>query len=147
MFRLQEKLKRAEARGPWRLRFKLKHWFVAGNQGVVFEIASFEALQPIGDEGVDAVHAEVFVERWIFFQIGVGEFEERGGRAKAVFPQMHERTGELNQTFVKGIIGAAAVREPEFFQDIMGFKIKPAIKAFEISEIVGIQIASFELLD
>jgi hypothetical protein len=121
--------------------------FVAGNQGVALEVAGFEALQPIADEGADMVDTKLFVEVGIFLEICVSEFKQRSRGAKAIFLQMNERAGELNQSFVEGIIWAGAVGEPQFFQDVVCLEIEPAIEAFEISEIMGIKIASFELLD
>jgi hypothetical protein len=53
----------------------------------------------------------------------------------------------LNQSFVEGVIGAGALGEPEFFQDIVRLKIEPAIEAFKVAEVMGVKIASFELLD
>ena len=129
------------------LGFEVEARFVAGDQGVMLEIAGLEPLQPIADQGADAVDAEMVVQRGIFLQIGVGQFEERGGGAKAVFLQVNERAGELNQSFVEGIIGTAALGQPEFFENIVGLKVEPAVEAFEIAEIVGVEIASLELLD
>ena len=127
--------------------FELESGFVTGKERVVLEIAGFEALQPIADERANAVDAEVVVEVGIFLEIGVGQFEQCGGGTEAVFLQVDERAGELNEPFIKGIIGAGALGEPEFFQDIVRLKIEPAIEAFKVAEVMGVKIASFELLD
>jgi hypothetical protein len=120
---------------------------VAGDQWVAFEIAGLQSLQPIADEGADAVNTQMIVQRGVFFEIGVGKFEEGGGGAEAVFLQVNKGAGELDQAFVEGVIRAAALGEPEFFQDIVRFKIKAAVEAFEITEVVGVEFPPLELLD
>ena len=104
-------------------------------------------MQPVADERADVIDAKLFVEIRIFLEIGVGEFEKRGGGAKAIFLQMNKCAGELDQSFVEGIIRAVALGEPQFFQHVVRFKIELAIEAFEIAEIMRVKIASLELLD
>ena len=125
----------------------MERGFVAGNQWVALEIGGFEVLQPIGNEGADAVDAELLVEARIFLEICVGEFEKCGGGAETVFLEMNECAGELNKAFIKGIVRAGALGEPEFLKDVVRLEIEPAIEAFEIAEVMGIKIAPFELLD
>ena len=60
---------------PTDLRFEVELWFVAENQGIALEIGGFQALQPIADKGANVIDAKLFVEIWIFLEIGVGEFE------------------------------------------------------------------------
>ena len=60
---------------------------------------------------------------------------------------MNKRAGKLNQHFVERVIRSASLRQPQFFQHVMRFEIKLPIKAFEISEIVRIQLLPFKLLD
>src|SRR6185312_12324577 len=60
---------------------------------------------------------------------------------------MHECAGELNQALIKGVIRTAALGEPEFFQDIVGFKIESAIEALEVTQIVGVDVASLKLFN
>jgi len=61
--------------------------------------------------------------------------------------EVHEGSGELNQPLVKRVIRTFALREPEFFQHVVGFEVEPAIEAFEIAQVVGVDIASLKLLD
>ncbi len=55
--------------------------------------------------------------------------------------QVDKSTGELDQPFVKSVIGClSSILEPEMFQHIMRFVIVLGIEALEITEITGIEI-------
>src|SRR6267154_731217 len=60
---------------------------------------------------------------------------------------MNKGARQLNQPFVKGIIRTFTLRQPDFFQHVMGFIKQLLIEAFEITQVVGIQISPVEFLD
>jgi hypothetical protein len=110
-------------------------------------MALLQPLQPILDENANISDVQAFVKVGIFFEIRVREFEKRRRGAKPVFLQVDEGAGELDESFVKGVVGAAALRQPQFFEHVVRFKVEPAIEAFEISEVMRVQFLSLELFD
>ena len=89
----------------------------------------------------------MFVNRGIFLQIRLGELEQRGGRPQPVFLKMHKRAGQLNQTFVKGVVRAGTIREPKLLKDIVRFEIQSAVEAFEKSKVMRVQTLALKLID
>ena len=79
--------------------------------------------------------------------MGAGEFKQRGSGAEVVPLQMHERSGQLNQAFVKRAVRAVLVMEPQMFQHLMGFVEKLFIKAMEKAEVMRIELFVIESLD
>lgn len=57
---------------------------------------------------------------------------------------MHERTGELNQTFEKTSVRAVPVRQPQMFEHIVRLVIQPAVETIEIAKVMRIEILSPE---
>ena len=60
---------------------------------------------------------------------------------------MDECAGQLNETFVKEIVGLAALTEPEFFQHVVCFVEKLLIKTFKITEVMRVQTLAVQRLD
>ena len=83
----------------------------------------------------------------ILFQIGLGEFEQRGGGAQPVLLQMHERARELDEAFVKISIRAVPVGQPQIFEHVMCLVKKLAVEAIEIAKIMGVEFLSPEGFD
>ena len=81
----------------------------------------------------------MFMNARIFFEIGEGEFEQRGGGLRMVSLQMDERAGQLNQPLVKRAVRAVLVAEPEMFQHLVGLVKKLLVETMEIAEIMRIQ--------
>jgi len=54
----------------------------------------------------------MLMNMWVFFEIGAGELEQRGGGLRVVSLQMYERAGQLDQTLVKRAVGSVFVLEP-----------------------------------
>src|SRR5262249_39286640 len=61
--------------------------------------------------------------------------------------QMNESARQLDQSFVESAIRSGALSEPEFFQHIVRFVEKLAIKALEVTEVMGVQVAAVETFD
>ena len=79
------------------------------------------------------------VPRRILFQIGFREIEQRDSRAWPIFLQMNKRAGELNQAAVKVTIGLMALWEPQFFQNLVCFKIHSAVEALKEAKVMRIE--------
>src|SRR5712691_12464562 len=60
---------------------------------------------------------------------------------------MHERAGEVNQSFVETVVRPFAIRQPEFFKHLVRLVIKPAIEALEVAEVMGVVRPTVEALD
>src|SRR5688572_28638212 len=83
-----------------------------------------------------------------FFKVTARKFEQGRGRAQALFLQMNECAGELNQALVEAIIRAvASLPEPKFLQHVMRFIEHLPIEAFEVTNIVRGQILTPALFD
>jgi len=82
---------------------------------------------------------QVLVYCWIFLEICAREFQESGGGSHPIFLQMHEGPRQLDQSFVKFVIGAFAVVQPEFLEDIVRFVKQLPVETFKITEIMGIE--------
>ncbi len=89
----------------------------------------------------------MFVTRWIFFQIGAGQLEQRGGRAEPVLLQVHERARQLNQPFVERAIRPVAIRQPQFFQHVMRFVKMRLIEAHKIAKIMRVHTLAPAAID
>ncbi len=129
------------------LLFEEQSRFRAGHQWVYFEAAVLQAGHPILDQGEDVVDPQVLMKGGVLLEVGVGEFEKSEGGSEAVLFQMHEGAGELYQAFIKIPVGGVPLREPHFLEDIVGFKIKAAIEALEVSEVMRVQRLPAELLN
>ena len=67
-------------------------------------------------------HVDPFVLIGVFRQIRSRKVKQSNCGPKPVLLQMHKAARELNQAFVKGIVGAISIGEPEFFQYVMSFE-------------------------
>src|SRR5689334_8694547 len=79
----------------------------------------------------------------IFLEIDLSQGEQSSGRSQSralarMFLQMNESAGELNQAFIKSVIGPLPLFEPKFLKDIMRFIKKAAVKALEVAQVVRI---------
>src|SRR6516162_7957600 len=81
----------------------------------------------------------MLVNTRVLFEVGQRQFEQGNGRLRPPFLYVHERTGQLNQAFIKGAVRAVLVAEPEMFQHLMGFVEKLLVEAMEITEIMRVQ--------
>jgi hypothetical protein len=120
---------------------------VGGSERVYREWVSLQLALPGFNEPQDGGDIQMFVDGGIFPEVGLGEFEQRGRGPQTVFLQVDERTRKLNEALIEGMFRAMAVREPELFENFMGFEEKAAIEAFKKAEIMGIQILSVALFD
>jgi len=68
-----------------------------------------------------------------------GKAEQGESGPGAVFLDVYERAGELDEAFVKVADGLAALGEPDFFEDFVGFEKELLIEAFEIAEVMGVE--------
>jgi hypothetical protein len=75
------------------------------------------------------------------------EAKEGDGWPKPVLLQMDERSGELDERFVKTELGRVAPGQPELLKDIMSFVEKLPVEAFEIPKIMGGQITPAAILN
>src|SRR5688572_15065803 len=60
---------------------------------------------------------------------------------------MHECAGKLDQAFVKVVRRLAAVGQPHFFENIMGFVIEAFVEAGKIAEVMRVAGLPAEALD
>ena len=104
----------------------------------------YQARPPFRNEPKNTVSIQSLVHRRVFKQIILGEPEESGGGAKAVFLEMHKGSSQLNQPLVKGIVGALTLRQPEFLKHIVGLEEKLPVETLEIPKIMRIQLPAAE---
>ncbi len=75
----------------------------------------------------------------VFFEVGTGELEQRGGGLRMVSLQMNKRAGQLDQTLVKRAVRTLFVLEPEMFQHLVRFVKLLAIETIKIAKIMRVQ--------
>jgi hypothetical protein len=114
---------------------------------IVIESTSFEPCKPCLDQLQHAREIQMFVDGRIFGEIGVREFEQRGGRTQSLLLKMHESARQLDESFVEITIRPAPVREPEFFEDIVRFVKFLPVETIEVAEIVRAQRATLKGCD
>ncbi len=111
-----------------------------GSQRVQRELMSFQFALPGFNKLQDNGNIQMFVKGGIFLEIGPGEFEQGGRGSQAVFLEVDECAGKLDEALIKCVFGAMPVREPELLEDFVGFKVKTAVEAFKKAEVMSIQI-------
>lgn len=79
------------------------------------------------------------VPRRVEGEVGLGEPQEGVGRSKAVLLKVDECAGELDEALVEARVRAAAFREPERFEDFVGFEVIAAVEAGEPAGVMGIE--------
>ncbi len=94
------------------------------------------------DEGKGGREVEVFAGGREGDEIGAGEFEEGHGGRWAIFLEVDEGAGELDEAFVEGAFGSFADGEPEVFKDVVGFVKELAVEVIEVGGEVGIDGAA-----
>ena len=79
----------------------------------------------------------------VTFQIGRRQPQESGSRARAVFLQVNEGAGELDQALIEGVVRASFL-EPERFKHLVGLEKPALVKGMDEGEKVRIQVASLK---
>ena len=78
-------------------------------QWIGLESRGFQALQPFLNDFQNLCHIQFFMNRRILVQIQRRQFEQGSRRAEAVFLEVDERAGQLDQPLVKR---AVRIRPP-----------------------------------
>ncbi len=102
--------------------------------------------KPALDRAARGIEIEPFVLEWVFFKVGQGQFEQCRRRTQMIFLQMHKRTGELNQAFVKRAVRAVFIVQPDVLEDFVRLVKKLVIKAMEIADVILVELVSLMLL-
>jgi hypothetical protein len=116
-------------------------------KGVLSEIVVFQLRQPIIDEAQGGHGIEVFVNCGVLAQVRLGEAEKGGGRFEAIFLQVDEGTGELDEALVEEVVRLAALRKPKFLEHVVGFVEELLIEAREVTEVMGVQTRPVQTSD
>ena len=116
-------------------------------KGIGRIIRFFELPEPVFDQLQDAGEIQTFVGGRVLAQIVLCEAEESCGRFEAIFLEVHESAGELDQSFVKQVIGLAALSKPEFLQHIVRFVKKLLVEAFEIPQVMRVKVLPLQRLN
>ena len=120
---------------------------VIGSERIGLEILAFQFRQPMFDQAENGGKIQAFVPRGIFRNVRARELEQSGARAKAVFLEVHEGAGELDQAFVEMIVLLAALWKPEFLEHVVGFVKELLIEALEIAEVMRVEMSPVQRLD
>jgi hypothetical protein len=119
---------------------------VGGERGGI-ECARVDLSEP----GVDQLNyrgdIEAFVDGGKFREIGAGELEERRGGCGPALLQMDECAGKLDEALIKCGGRVAAVGQPEFLEDFVGFVEQLVVEALEEGKVMGIEIPPAAVLD
>lgn len=90
------------------------------------------------NEHEHAFRIQLIVLEGVFLKIRAGEFKERGRRPEAVFLQMHEGAGQLDEPFVERPVRPQFIGQPEVFQDIMGFVKELVVETVKIARVMRV---------
>jgi len=118
-----------------------------GGEWTLEVMPALQAGQPVFDDCQHLGYIQSLVNAWKTQKVGPGQFEQRSSGSKPAFLQMHECPGQLDQSFVKCTIRTVSFRQPERLENIVRLVKQSTIEAFEISEIMRVQIlipASFD---
>ena len=104
----------------------------------------FKCGQTMADNIHDLPDFESMMVGGVTRQICPRQFEERGCRTGPALLQMHKRPRKLDQPLVECPVGAMSVRQPKFFQNVMGFVEQLLVEAFQIAKEMGGLVARFQ---
>jgi hypothetical protein len=111
------------------------------------EFARFQFTEPPFNHPPHFREVQIFMIRSVWSQIGLSQSEQRSRWSQAILLQVNERASELDESFVKRVIWPPALREPEFFQDVVRFEEQALIETFEVPQVMCIQGLPAKLLD
>ena len=77
----------------------------------------------------------------VILKIRLGQFENRHSRREPLLLQVDKGACQLDQSLVKCALRPLTLRQPQLFQHIVSFVEQAPIKAFEITEVMRVQIA------
>ena len=87
----------------------------------------------------------VLVFTGIFFEVGMGQFEQGGGGLRMIFLQMHKRAGELNQPLVKRAVRTVLVLQPDVFEDFVRLVKKLVVETVKKADVMLVEFVSLVL--
>lgn len=99
---------------------------------------------PLLDQFHHGLEIKLVVNRGILFKICLGQPQQRLRRTAPILLHMHERTGQLDQTFVEIAIKPAAIRQPKLLQNIVRLVEQLSVETIEVTKIVGVEFLSLE---
>ena len=99
----------------------------------------FKGLEPFPGQFAGGFHAQMFMNRRVFFEVGECELKQGSSRLGPGFLHVNKRAGQLNQAFVKSAVRAVFVLEPQMLQHLMGFVKKLFIETGEIAEVMRVE--------
>jgi len=115
---------------------------VGGSERVRGELMRLQPVSPGFNEPQNSGNVKVFVYGGIFLEVGLGEFEQGGRGAQAVFLQVDERARQLNQPFIKQPIWLSPSREPKLFEHVVRFEVQALVETFKKGQILGREFAT-----
>lgn len=120
-------------------RQKINCWTLADSNWVFTIISRFQVAQPAVNQIGHDDQIQTFVDVRIWLQIFLSQPEKRRRRLQPVLLQMYECSRQLNQSLVKIPIETMPVRQPQIFQDIVGFIKFLLVKKRKVTGITRIQ--------
>jgi hypothetical protein len=103
---------------------------------------SFQPDQPAPDQILDFANIQRFVMSGISAQVDLREFEQGNCRLAPLFLNVNECSSELNQPFVKEIVGLSALCQPQLFEHFVGLKEELPIKTLKETQIMSIEFTA-----
>ena len=101
--------------------------------------------EPVSNQLTRRVQIQPLMFARIFFEVGQGQFEQRGGGLRMIPLQMHKRAGELNQALVKRAVGAVFVLQPEMLKDFVRLVKKLAVETIKKADVMLVEFVSLML--
>ena len=101
-----------------------------------------QICEPVLNQATRDIEIQLLVFAWIFFEVCQGQFEQRGGGARMISLQMHERAGELNQALVKRAIRAVFIFQPDVFKHFVCLVKKLAVETVKKTGVMLVEFVS-----
>lgn len=101
--------------------------------------ASLEKPPPFVNGYPEVVDIEMIHNSSVGFEITFRESQQSQGGASAMFFQMDEGSGDLDQSLIKVAPGNGSALKPQSLEDFMGVEIATMVKGIEKADVTRIQ--------
>ncbi len=99
----------------------------------------FQIREPALNQATRGIQVQFFMFARILFQVCMRQPEQRRRRTQAIFLQMHERAGELDQALVKRAVRAELVLQPDVFKDFVRLKKKLPVETVKKTGVMPVE--------
>lgn len=122
-------------------------WPTSAVQTPALGLSRCRLLEPVFDLVECLRDGQVLVDGPVFLEIGTRQAQERAGRSQPALLDVNQCAGQLNEALIECTVGLRPLRQPDFFQNFVGFEEELAVEAIEECQVLGRQALSQKRLD